>query len=211
MHPLGYLPLLAAWLVMLISPGPDLLLVLRISMSQSRRSGVLAGVGVITGTTCWVIGALAGVTVLLDRYRDVYFAVRLAGAAFLIFLGLSALRSAWRRAPVRLNRSDAGGPAPKPMSGWQCWRAGLLCNLSNPKALVFFGALFATVLPPHVELGDRVFLLLGLTGSGLGWLVVVAVLASVPSATRVYERARRGVDTVTGGLFVAVGGALVPR
>lgn len=209
MHPLSFVPLFAAWIVMVIAPGPDFLTVVRISASHSRRAGILAGVGVISGTTCWIVGALAGVTVLLDRYETVYSSVRLAGAIFLIGYGLSTLRSAWRRAPARLAEvGGSGGPA-RAMPGWKCWRAGLLCNLSNPKALAFFGALFATVLPPHVGLADRLFVLVGMTGFGMAWLALVAVLASVPAATRAYGRARRAVDAVTGGLFVAVGGAMV--
>jgi threonine/homoserine/homoserine lactone efflux protein len=210
-HPLSFVPLFAAWIVMVIAPGPDFLIVVRISASQSRRAGILAGAGVISGTSCWIVGALAGVTVLLDRYENVYFALRLAGAAFLILYGLNALRSAWRSAPAQLADPGATGSPTPAMPGWTCWRAGLLSNLSNPKALVFFGALFATVLPPHVGLADRVFILVGMTSLGMVWLVVVAVLASVPAARRAYGRARRVVDAITGGLFVAVGGALVAR
>ena len=226
MHPLVYLPLFAAWLVALISPGPDFLTVLRLSAGGSRRSGVLAGLGVVTGQAAWVIAALAGVTALLDRYERVYLVLRLAGALFLIGYGLIVLRGAWRRraaadvGPVGdAGRAVDAGRAPDapdlgrqpPASAWRSWRLGLVCNLSNPKALVFFGALFATVLPPHLGTGERVGIVAVMVGMGLGWFLLVATVASVPAASAAYTRARRMIETVTGGLFVAVGGALVPR
>lgn len=220
MHPLVYLPLLAAWLVALISPGPDFLTVLRLSAGGSRRSGVLAGLGVVTGQAAWVIAALAGVTALLDRYERVYLVLRLAGALFLIGYGLIVLRGAWRRraaaeaerAPGAERALDAPELGRQPaVSGWRSWRLGLVCNLSNPKALVFFGALFATVLPPHLSVGERVGIVAVMLGMGLGWFLLVAMVASVPAASAAYTRAQRMIDTVTGGLFVAVGGALVPR
>ncbi|GAA5146225.1 LysE family translocator [Pseudonocardia eucalypti] len=198
-----YLPLLVAWMVALVSPGPDFLAVLRVSVARSRRAGMLVAAGVVTGQACWALAALAGLTALVARYEQLYLVLRLAGAAFLIVYGLTTLRSAWRRAP---EQPGAGAEAPR--SGWRSWRLGLLTNLANPKALVFYGALFASLLPPDVDTAGQAEVVTIMLGTGLAWFVLVAAMASVPAAVAGYRKARRAVDAVTGGLFVALGAAL---
>jgi threonine efflux protein len=210
----AYLPLLLAWLVAVVSPGPDFLAVLRTSAAGSRRSGILVATGVVSGMACWALAALAGLTALLARYEQLYLVLRLAGAAFLIVYGLTTLRAAWRRGPgvpdPAAQPAVPAGAAPVP-AGWRSWRLGLLTNLANPKAVVFFGALFASLLPPHADLLARGEVLVTMLVLASAWLVLVASLASVPAAMAAYRRGRRAIDTVTGGLFVALGGALVPR
>lgn len=203
---LEVLPLLVAWAVAVIAPGPDFLAVLRASTSGSRRSGLFAAAGVVTGMACWAMAALAGVSALLARYEHLYVFLRLAGAAFLVIYGLTTLRNAWRRAPEPPVAPTAGSV--RPVSGWRSWRLGLFTNLANPKALVFFGALFASLLPADAGVTGRVEALAAMVVIGLAWFTVVALLASVPVAVAGYQRARRIVDSITGGLFVAVGGAL---
>lgn len=206
---LEVLPLLVAWTVAVIAPGPDFLAVLRASTSGSRRRGLFAAAGVVTGMACWAMAALAGVSALLARYQQLYVIARLAGAAFLIVYGLTTLRGAWRRAPEASEApvAPAAGSV-SPGLGWRSWRLGLFTNLANPKALVFFGALFASLLPADAGMAGRVEALVAMLAIGFAWFIVVAVLASVPVAVAGYHRARRIIDSVTGGLFVAVGGAL---
>ncbi|MBO0848867.1 MAG: LysE family transporter [Pseudonocardia sp.] len=200
------LPLLVAWTVAVAAPGPDFLAVLRASTSGSRRSGLFAAAGVVSGMACWAMAALAGVSALLARYEHLYVILRLAGAAFLIVYGLTTLRNAWRRAPDPRSTS-ASGALPS-TSGWRSWRLGLFTNLANPKALVFFGALFASLLPADADVVGRIEALVAMLVIAFAWFTVVALLASVPVAVAGYHRARRTVDSITGGLFVAVGGAL---
>jgi threonine/homoserine/homoserine lactone efflux protein len=205
---LRYLPLFLAWSVAVVSPGPDFLAVLRSSAGRSRRAGVLVALGVVTGIGCWSIAALVGVTAVLARYEHLYLVLRLAGSAFLIGYGLLTLRSAWRR---HTSAYSGGGPlerAGPARSGWHSWRLGLLTNLSNPKALFFFGALFATLLPASANFVARAEVLGAMLLLAFGWFATVAALASVPAAITAYRRGRTAIDAVTGGLFVALGGAL---
>ena len=207
-----YLPLLVAWVIAVASPGPDFLAVLRTSASRSRRAGLLVALGVITGQCAWLVAALAGLTALLARFEQLYLVLRLAGAAFLIVYGLTTLRGTWRRTPAEAAPAEgtgpAGGESSAPRSGWRNWRLGLFTNISNPKAVVFFGALFAGLLPAHADLVARGEVLVTMLGISVAWFALVAALASVPTAMAAYRRGRRVVDTVTGGLFVALGGAL---
>ena len=90
------LPLLAAWLVAVIAPGPDFLAVLRTAEAHGRRPGVIVGLGVTTAIGCWATLALTGLSILLARFAHLYLVLRAVGAVFLIAYGLQILCSAWR-------------------------------------------------------------------------------------------------------------------
>ena len=156
----------------LLSPGPDFLLVVRNSLggSRSRAFGTVAGIGVGIAAQMLVISlGLAAAPVVVLR------AVQLCGAVFLAWLGWRALRSG----PV-----PAGGGAV--VAGTRSgFRDGLLCNLTNPKAFLFFVSLFAQVLHPGVATGWRVALpvLVVLHGT-VAWTLVVLAVQSPPVAAR---------------------------
>ncbi|SDQ19235.1 LysE family translocator [Quadrisphaera sp. DSM 44207] len=211
-------PLLAAWILAVVSPGPDFLVVLRTASTRSRAAGLLAGLGVVTGIACWAVAALVGISALLERHEDLYTALRLLGAVVLIGFGVTTLAGAWRGptgTPGEAGAGAAGSPGEGSVvdrrSGLDAWRIGLVTNLANPKALVFFGALFASLLPVGTSPGRRAVILVAMLTIASTWFSAVALAASTPPAVRAYQRARRGIDAVTGGLFTAFGAALVPR
>src|SRR5918912_4360311 len=95
------MPYLAGFLVVavvvIVTPGPDTALTIRNTLLGGRRSGVFTGVGVATGQVTWTIATSAGITALLIASEPIFRAVRYAGAVYLAFLGLQALRAATRR------------------------------------------------------------------------------------------------------------------
>lgn len=213
------IPLLGAWSIAVISPGPDFLVVIRASMTQSRRAGVFTAVGVVTGIGCWAVAALTGLSVLIDRYQHLYTELRLAGAIFLIGLGLLTLRDAWRASGHQAMREKTSGPSlSRPTSGptvvqpgIRNWRLGLLTNLANPKALIFFGALFATLLPAGMGTSEKAIVLIVMLLMALTWFVGIALMGAITALNTWYRRLSRTIDFAAGGLFVVLGAALVPR
>ncbi len=122
-----------------VVPGPDVAIVSRYALSDGRASGLRASAGVVAGLVVWALLAVAGLAALLAASGGVYEALRLAGAVYLIGLGLSQLwasRSADRVDPVLVPRRSA-------------WRAGVLTNLLNPKVAVIYTALLPSLLPRH--------------------------------------------------------------
>lgn len=214
-------PLFGAWALAVVSPGPDFVAVVRTAALRGRRAGQWVALGVVTGITCWATLALLGLAAVLARYQGVYWVVRAAGALFLIGYGGVVLWHARRRAP-RVSEGSSGGAglsegssgadvSGSVVSGLRCFRLGVVTNLSNPKAVAFFGALFASVLPQHVTGVERGGVLAVMVMMALVWFVGVAAGASVGPVTAVYRRARRGVELVTGGVFVGIGAVLMPR
>lgn len=200
---LAVLPLLLAWLVAVVTPGPDFLAVLRTSAAEGRSAGVRVGLGVVCGIACWATLAMCGLSALLARYEHLYLVVRTVGAVLLIGYGVHVLWSSRKAASSAIESAAVG-------SG-KHWRLGVFTNLANPKALVFFGALFATLMPRHEGATLRVGVLAVMLAMAVAWFMVVSWCAGSQPVVTAYRRLQRTIDRVAGGLFTAIGITLVPR
>ena len=169
-------------LVVIVAPGPDFALTVRNSV---RGGGLATALGVVAGQLVWALATAAGVAALLVASHPAFVALRLVGAAYLIWLGLSALL---RRDPQRELLVRRGSP----------FRQGLLSNLANPKMPVFFTSLLPQFGASFAALALHGVAFAALT---LGWLGLVARIGGVLSAGRV----RRAIDVVTGIVLVAFG------
>lgn len=146
---------------------------------------------------------MCGLSALLARYEHLYLVVRTVGAVLLIGYGIHVLWAARKAAPTAIEN--------EPMSGGKHWRLGVFTNLANPKALVFFGALFATLMPRHEGATLRVGVLAVMLAMALGWFAGVTWCAGSQPVVTAYRRLQRTIDRVAGGLFTAIGITLVPR
>ncbi len=205
MEPTAYLTLLAAWSLAVAAPGPDVLAVLRTGAAHGRRGALAVGLGVVSGIACWIVLALTGLSVVIAAHAGVYTVVRVAGACFLMWLGVRTLWSTRRAAPT----GDGEGQAPVVEGVGRCYRLGLMTNLANPKALIFFGALFSTLLPSSAGAADRAEVGASMLVIALVWFAVVAGLAGSATVVAGYRRARRAIDRAVGGLFVGIGALLL--
>ncbi|MBS2538455.1 LysE family transporter [Catenulispora sp. NF23] len=198
--------LLTVWTLALLIPGPDFLAVSHASVARSRRDAVFVGLGVAAAMAVWATTSLIGLTVLLVKCQPLFEAVRLAGAAYLLWLAFQLLRSAARRTT---SGPATAGPRIRPRGAIAAFRAGFLCNIGNPKAAVFFSSVFAALLPPHVDWEYRTTIGIAIPAIGIAWYVLVACLFSAKRVAAAYARARRVVDAVTGTLFAVLAGDLV--
>ena len=192
-HPLGFLVLAA---VVIATPGPDTALTIRNTLNRGRAGGVCTALGVVAGQAAWLLATALGVAALLATSEAAFAAVRLVGAAYLVLLGVSTLFR--RRIPGR-----AGVPAVRPTVAI---RQGLISNLTNPKAAVFFPSL----LPQFASRdGEPVLTMLALGGVfallTLGWLCAYACAIARFRHTLLQPRVRRALDLVTGACLVGFG------
>jgi threonine/homoserine/homoserine lactone efflux protein len=198
---------LAAFLVVsalvICSPGQDTALLVRNALLGGRRSGVFTALGVASGQAVWTIAAAVGLSAVLRAWEPAFLALRLAGAAYLVFLGAESLVRALRsrhRAALRASGRGVGNAARA------AYRQGLLSNLGNPKMAIFFTSL----LPQFAPAGGASFvvmLLLGLTFCLMTfvWLTGYAFAVAKASEVLLRPRIRRLLDAVTGAVLVALG------
>lgn len=196
---------LAVSALVIVTPGQDTLLTIRNTLLGGRTEGAFTALGVASGQACWTLAASVGVVALLAASEPVFMALRLAGAVYLIYLGLHSLLGALRRVDTP---NAAGVPERRPRPA-TAFRQGLVSNLGNPKMGVFFTSL----LPQFAARGDSSFaplLALGLVFCVLTlvWLTCyAAVIARAGDALRRHG-VRRALDALMGGVVVVFGARL---
>ena len=198
MHELAAFVGIAA--VVIVTPGPDTALMIRNTLVGGRTSGLRTALGVCTGIAIWGTATSAGLAALLVASEPAFRALKLAGAAYLVFLGAQTLLHAIRGDQAQL---EARERRPDPRAAY---RQGLLSNLGNPKIAVFFTSL----LPQFAPGGDASFAgLLGLSllfcAMGLAWLSAYAVAVAKIGDVLRRSAIRRAIDAITGAVLVAFG------
>ena len=190
------LAFLGVSIVVIVTPGQDTALTIRNTLTAGRRGGLLTAIGVSSGQAVWALAAAGGVAALLRASEPAFLVVRLVGAAYLMYLGLQALRAALRRHDV--DHRVAG----RPRRGFAPLRQGLISNLGNPKMAIFFTSLlpqFGGTFPALLALGI-VFCAMTLL-----WLSAYAVLVAKAGDLLRRSKVRRALDACTGAVLVAFG------
>ena len=158
--------------VLVVIPGPAVILVLKSAMLRGRGSAVVTGLGVLTADLIWATASVAGLTALLVSSQLALNVVRVAGAAYLFYLGVRLLRT--RQFDVSVDNA-AGGPSK--VSSVRAFGEGFLCDMSNPKTVL----VYASVIPQF----------LNASSSGMDAFVLGLVFATLGSqcwcSTRSYS------------------------
>ena len=183
-------------ILVIVTPGQDTALTIRNSLLGGRRAGVLTAAGVATGQAVWALAASIGVAALIVAFEPAFVALKLAGAAFLIYLGAQALYGALRGRHVQ-QRTASGA-----LESRAALRQGLISNLGNPKMAVFF-----TSLLPQFGTSFSALLALGLVFCTLTLVWLAAYAFAVAKAGDVLRRPaiKRAFDAVLGVVLVALG------
>jgi len=179
--------------LVIVTPGPDTALTIRNSLVRGRRGGVRTAAGVASGQAVWVVCTAGGVAAALRASHDAFVALRFAGAAYLLYLGLRALagghdaESTVRRSPIPLRASFVQGFAN---------------NLANPKMLVFFLGLLPQFGRSFGALAGLGTIFCAMT---FVWLSAYAAAVSRLGGLLRRSSVRRALDRVTGAVLVALG------
>jgi threonine/homoserine/homoserine lactone efflux protein len=183
-----------------MSPGPDFVNVTRSAALSGRRAGVASAAGVGAGVFVWSVGTALGVAGLLAASAVAFTVVKLAGAAYLVLLGVRALLAARRG-----DYHPGGTSGPSVRRPAVAFRQGLLTNLLNPKVAVFYVALVPQFLPADPGVLDTVVLGAVAATVSLAWYVVLVTV--VGALRRLFSRlpVRRAIDAVMGGLLIGLG------
>ena len=164
-HHLGLF--LVSALLLIVTPGQDTLYIVGRSLSQGRRAGVLSAFAITCGTAVHTLAAAYGLAAILATSAQAFMVIKLAGAAYLTYLGIRMI----------VDRATAEGTAPvfARASDWAVFRAGLLTNVLNPKVGIFYLAFLPQFIAPGDPALARSLLLAGLhIGIGVAWLSAVA-------------------------------------
>lgn len=195
----AFLALVSVQLMAAISPGPAVLMTARTGVTQGLRMGIWMAAGIGLGAVFWAISALFGLALLFKIAPALLTVLKVAGGAYLVWIAIQM----WRHAPEPLSTdaTDTRLPQSGPAAMWK----GITTQLANPKPVVFFGAVFAGMVPPDTALWIKGALLGVVFSSDFLWNVLVARLFSFDRSRRAYLSLKTLIDRSFGGLLAALG------
>ena len=182
------LPFLVVAVIVVVTPGVDMALVTKNALLHGRRAALATAFGVNVGIALWTLAAALGVAAVVRASAEAFDVVKFAGAVYLVYLGIQALRRRERAAVARRRLSP--------------FRQGLISNALNPKIAVFF-----TSLLPQFGHSLPALLLLGAIFNAIGivWLTVYALAAARGRAALRRPRVRAALDYISGVVLVGLG------
>ncbi|MES2161600.1 MAG: LysE family transporter [Pseudomonadota bacterium] len=190
-------------LLAVISPGPDFAMVSRNSLLRSRRAGVLTALGIGLGVVIHVGYTLLGLGLLIRNSLWLFNAIKLAGAAYLVWLGVQMLRA-------RPGAAGGGERAPA-LSDLAALRTGFFTNVLNPKTTVFIVSLFMQAVQPQTPFSLQLAYGAFIAAAHVVWFSLVALCFSAGTVRARLLRARHWIDRVFGALLVGLGALLAAR
>lgn len=182
-----------------LAPGQDTFYVLGSSIAQGRRLGVMSALGISTGCIVHTLAAAVGLSAILATSASAFIAVKLAGAAYLVYLGFRFIVTP---PGVTSASPTASGEA------WKAFREGVVTNVLNPKVALFFLAFLPQFIDPNSPVKIAAFLALGLTfvATGTVWCLVLAVgAARVRSFFTEHPRTFPRLSQAAGTVFILLG------
>jgi threonine efflux protein len=183
-----------------LGPGPNVVIVAHMAARESRAAGLKAALGLTAGAVIWASAAAVGLG-LLSAIEWLQQIVRIAGGAYLFWLGIGLWRNAGRETAATV-------PPPQRASGWRPFWLGVSANLANPISLIFFSGIFAAILPPDLPTWVRAAAVLVIAVDALAWYAALAFVFSSGPARRRYRRSRRWIDRIAGTAMVVFGARL---
>ena len=187
-------------LVALMSPGPDFFFVSQTAASRSRKEAMMGVLGITLGVMIWAGVALLGLNLILEKMAWLHTIIMVGGGLYLCWMGYQMLRGALKKEAI-----NAPAPQVELATGGRSFVKGLLTNLANPKAIIYFGSVFSLFVGDSVGETARwgIFVLIAL--ETFAWFTLVASLFALPAMRRGYQRMAKWIDGVAGALFTAFG------
>lgn len=196
-----YASFLVFALLIALAPGPDTMVVLKNALAGGARGGLVAMAGITTACTLQATAVGLGFAAVIVRYQVVFEVIRWAGVAYLCYLGVQALRAAWRGDYANLAAAGQRGGRQ-----FRRWREGFLSNITNPKVLAFYLSVLPQFLDPvNATTGDAMLLAYTVVAAGVLCQLVLLLFVHKVRGWLSRRRVRRAMDTLTGTALVGFG------
>lgn len=204
---LQWLTLVVCFSVAVISPGPDFVVAVRNSVTYSRRAGIMTAIGFGLGVMVHATYTLLGFAVVIAQSIILFSTIKWIGAAYLIYLGYKALQSKGIGQKV-VDEAVSGVASHKGrpfMSDAEAVRSGFLTNALNPKAALFFLAIFGQIIQPDTPIYWQIIYAMTCGLMVSAWFVLVAYMLNVGHFRQRFVKAAKWIDRICGGLLIALG------
>lgn len=192
-------------LVALASPGPDFFFVSQVAASSTRRQSFRAVCGITAGVFVWAFAAILGLNIILKQFPMLHRGIMILGGAYLLYLAYLLAKSA-----ISAHKAKNTSSEPKlPTVHHKFFLKGLLTNLSNTKALIYFVSVFSAIVTGSVDISTKAIILGLIVVETFLWFLFVAYVFSLPKVKAKYQEYTQYVDGAAGLCFLFFGAFLV--
>jgi threonine efflux protein len=195
------LGLMAVFSIMIVSPGADFALVVRQSIVHGRRNAIITSFGIGASLLFHISYTVLGLGLIVSKSLYLFSMLKWAGAAYLFYLGVRALRAPAPEAPANI----VADQATKQLSALRCFLIGFVTNALNPKAVLFFLSLFSALVshetPILIQAGYGVVMSTAL----ISWFVAVSIFFTMQSVRDHFVAWGRWFNRLTGFVFIGLG------
>ncbi|ASU23410.1 threonine transporter [Vibrio qinghaiensis] len=193
----------------LLSPGPDVALVVQNATRYGRKTGVFIALGLSCGILIHSLLSLTGISYLVHQQPTLFAVVQLAGGSYLFYLGFGALKSTYShwRSPQAVDLNNERHRLIDNQR--QAFSRGFITNLFNPKALVFFISLMSSLVPVGMSFSGKSIALLILWGISFIWFSILAWMLSTARLQKRLQSLTVYIDGVCGVIFTLIGGLIL--
>ena len=204
-----FLKVALAHMLAVASPGPDFAMVVRQSLAHGRKAAIWTSIGIGSAILVHVTYALLGIGILLRTYPVAFTVVKFAGAGYLAWIGVRALMSKPRHglaeAPFGSKAAITRPAEPAPSAAWT---TGFLTNVFNPKATLFFVAIFASLIDPATPKAVQGAYGVWMSLTTMAWFALVSVFFTREGVRAAFLRGGHWIDRIMGAVLIALAAAL---
>lgn len=186
-----------------MSPGPNFIAVTYRALSGNRREALALVLGIVCVNLLWASAALFGLGVVFKMFPWVFWAVKLLGAAYLVWLGVQMMRRAKADMAVAAPRRPITSGAISAL--WPAFRSGVVTNLSNPKSMLFYASVFSAAVPAHAGTSTLLAMVGMVAVIGLLWYGGVGMVLSTARAAQAYRHSKTWIERACGAFLVFFG------
>ncbi|ASP48803.1 LysE family translocator [Cognaticolwellia beringensis] len=197
----GLLLITSIHLLAAASPGPDFVLVSQQTLSNGKQSGFMVSIGIALGLSVHIIYSALGLATVIANSATLLWLIKIIGGCYLLYLGFQGLSAK----PVSKINNLVVKQSIKKHSNLKAIAKGFLCNALNPKAPIYFVALFTVVLSPNLPILHLVIYGVWMMILQLLWFSTVVALLSRPSVNAKFQRLGHWIDRVLGGAMLLMG------
>jgi RhtB (resistance to homoserine/threonine) family protein len=194
----GLLLITSIHLLAAASPGPDFVLVSQQTLSNGKKAGFMVSIGIALGLSVHILYSALGLAAVIANSVTALWAIKIIGGCYLLYLGVQGLRA------KPISHLTQQKKAPK-HSKIKAISKGFLCNALNPKAPIYFVALFTVVLSPNLPALHLFIYGIWMMALQLLWFSTVVLLLSRPSINDKFQRLGHWIDRLLGGAMILMG------
>ncbi len=194
-----FLTIAVLHLLAVMSPGPDFILISKNSLVYSRRTGVFSAIGLAFGIMLHIAYCLVGIGLMISKSIIIFSLIKYAGAAYLIYIGILSLRAKPQ------NQKADEVIIQKSITAWQAIKTGFLTNALNPKATLFFLAVFTQVIHQSTPIGIKILYGAEMSLMTFLWFSTVAIVLSHKKIKQPFLRVQYLVERTMGGILILLG------